>query len=39
MKDGPSMEVENDVLTAAAYAFLLYLHDHRSIGYTYRTRL
>ena len=39
MKDGPWMEVENDVLTAAAYAFLLYLHDHRSIGYTYRTRL
>ena len=34
------MEVENDVLlTAAAYAFLLYLHHHYSIGYTCRTRL
>jgi hypothetical protein len=35
------MEAENDenVITAAAYAFLLSLHHHRSIGYTYRTRL
>ena len=33
------MEVENDLLTAAAQAFLLYLRHHRSIAYTYRTRL
>jgi len=32
-------EAENDVLTATAYAFLLYLHHRCSIGYTYRTRL